>query len=123
MTTAAHDSTVTPTLDVPLDEAVAGLTGWETLEIEKHYKGTIDTLGAIKLTIGTVHAYENRDGNRRSWQSVEAMTLRELQGYFAQPPKEPDGELGKDSPAPPHQIGDSPNGASEPDSRLTSTTA
>ena len=91
-----------PTIDLPLSEAVQGLTGFEALGIQKHYGTTFDQLGGIALTIGVVWAYENRGDKKRSWASVEAMTFRELTaGYFAPEPDdvnedEPDSDAGKD---------------------------
>jgi hypothetical protein len=90
----AVPKTVVPVVDVPLEEAVKDLTGFEVLEIEKHYKGTMDNLGGTKMLIGTIHAYRNRQEQTASWNAVEAMTLREMTEFFAEPAPEPDGEQG-----------------------------
>lgn len=93
-----------PILDVPLSDAVQELTGFETLQVERRYNSKLEDLGGISLTIGVVWAYENRGGNKRTWSSVESMTVRELTGYFASEPDdvnedEPDSDAGKgDSP-------------------------
>lgn len=90
-----------PTLDIPLSDAVQELTGFEALHIERRYNKKLEELGGISLTIGVVWAYENRNGQKRSWASVENMTFRELTGYFAPEPDdvnedEPDSDTGKD---------------------------
>jgi hypothetical protein len=90
-----------PTLDIPLSEAVQGLTGFEVIAIQERYRTTMEHLGAIKLTLGTVWAWENRT-TKTSWPTVESRTLKDLNGYFAAEPddtdaEEPDSELGKRS--------------------------
>lgn len=90
-----------PTLDIPLTDAVEELTGFEALLLEGRFRKKLEELGGVALTIGVVWAYENRDGKKRTWSSVENMTFGELTGYFAKPPDdvdeaEPDSESGKD---------------------------
>lgn len=90
-----------PTLDMPLTDAVQELTGFEALQVERRFNKKLEELGGIGLTIGVVWAYENRNGQKRSWPSVENMTFRELTGYFAEEPDdvnqaEPDSDAGKD---------------------------
>lgn len=91
---------IIPTVDIPLSDAVEEMTGFESLSIERRYNKNLNELGGVGLTIGVVWAYENRDGKKRSWASVENMTTRELAGYFAPEPddvdeSEPDSEAGK----------------------------
>lgn len=86
---------VTPTLDIPLSEAVEGLTGFEVIAVEKHFGRTLADLGAVLLVIGVVWAYENRE-NKTDWSIVKARSLRELNGYFAPEPADPDDDTGKD---------------------------
>lgn len=81
---------------LPLDEAVESLTGFEVLDIEKHYGKSVDDIGAIALMYGVIHAYENRDGRKLSWAGVKAMTLKEARAYFADPVVDPDSDEGKD---------------------------
>jgi hypothetical protein len=92
---------ITPTLDIPLSHAVEELTGFEALAVERRFNKKLEELGGIGLTVGVVWAYENRNGNKRSWASVENMTFRELSGYFAPEPDDidetdPDSDAGKD---------------------------
>jgi hypothetical protein len=88
-----------PTLDLPLQAAIEEMTGFEALGIEKRYGRKLEELGGMALTIGVVWVYENRR-EKTSWVTVEQRTLRQLNGYFAQPPDdinedEPDSPLGK----------------------------
>jgi len=99
--TVTEREPIKPTLDVPLTHAVEELTGFESLQIERRFNKKLEELGGVGLTIGVVWAYENRDGQKRNWSSVENMTFRELTGYFAAEPEdvneaEPDSEAGKD---------------------------
>lgn len=88
---------VTPTLDLPLEDATQELTGFEALAIQKHFKATsLGEIGPFALTMGVVWAYENRR-EKTEWATVQAMTLRELHGYFAPTPSDPDSDEGKDS--------------------------
>lgn len=86
---------VPPTVDVPLDVALEELAGYEVLLLEKHFNAPLEQLGAAKTLLAVVWAYENRDGKQRSWRDVEKMSLRQLNGYFAEPSVEPDDETGK----------------------------
>lgn len=83
-----NDKTIEPTLDLPLSAAVEELTGFEVIAIQKHFGTDMAELGAARLVIGVVWVYENRDGRKRDWASVKAMTLRELNGYFQPEPQE-----------------------------------
>ncbi len=90
---------VTPTVDMSIGDAVQELTGFEAIGIEKRFGARLEDLGGIPLVIGLVWAYENRTA-KRSWGSVEHMTVRDLTGYFAPDPEdvnpeEPDSEAGK----------------------------
>lgn len=90
-----------PVLEIPLTDAVEELTGFEALQLQNRFKTKLEDLGGVALTIGVVWAYENRNGQKRSWASVENMTFGELTGYFAKPPddvdeSEPDSDSGKD---------------------------
>lgn len=92
---------ITPTMDVALSDAVQELTGFEAMVIERRNDKKLEELGGIALTIGVVYIYENRNGNKRTWSSVENMTFRELTGYFAPEPDDvnegdPDSAVGKD---------------------------
>lgn len=84
---------VKPTLDVPLSVAVEELTGFEVLGVQKRFRKNMDGLGGAEILMGTVWAYENRDGKTASWQTIEAMTMRELTGYFEAEPEEPETPL------------------------------
>lgn len=90
-----------PVVDIPLSDAVQELNGFEALGIEARFKTKLEEMGGIGLTIGVVWAYENRDGKKRSWSSVQHMTFKELTRYFAPEPddideSEPDSDTGKD---------------------------
>lgn len=115
-----------PVVDLPLDVAASELTGFEVLGIEKRFT-KLEEMGGTQMLIGCVWAYENRR-DKRSWQSVEALTMRELQEYFADSPDDvlvddPDSDMGKESEAVSEQTSRSPNGASAPASVPTSITA
>lgn len=89
-----------PVVDIPLSDAVQEITGFEALQIERRFDKTMEHIGGIGLTIGVVWVYENRNGNKRTWSSVENMPIRELTGYFAPEPDdpnedEPDSDAGK----------------------------
>lgn len=87
---------IAPTLDIPMDVAAEELTGFEVLAIQKHYKLDLRELGAVRTMIAVVWCYENRR-EAVGWPAVEAMTLRQLSGYFAPGSVEPDDEVGKES--------------------------
>lgn len=89
------------TLDVPLQAAIEEMTGFEALGIEKHYGRKLEDLSGMSLSIGVVWVYENRRG-KVGWPTIEAMTIRQLNGYFADAPDDvdpddPDSDAGKDS--------------------------
>ena len=77
------------TLDMPLEEAINDLTGFEVLAIEREFGDRMENLGGIRTLMGTIWAYENRDA-KRPWADVKAMTMKEMQAYFAK--KSPDPE-------------------------------
>jgi len=85
-----------PTVDIPLSVAVEELTGFEVIGIQDHFRTTMENLGAIKLVIGACWAYENRTA-KTSWSAVEGRTLKELNGFFAEEPEDPDSDEGKGS--------------------------
>ena len=85
-----------PRVDVPFKEALNGLTGFEAIGVQKHYGADLEKLGGVRSMCGTVWAYENRR-EKVSWQVVEAMTLAQLKGYFAEEDPDPDSEQGKES--------------------------
>jgi hypothetical protein len=89
---------VKPSVDLPMSMAAQELTGFEILAVEKRYRASFADLGPIKLLIGTVWAYANRDGQQRAWPDVEAMTMRELSGFFEPEPEDmtEDSDAGKD---------------------------
>jgi len=87
---------VTPfVVDIPLDDAVEELTGFEIIAISKRFDEHLSELDPLLTLIGTVWAFENRDGKSRSWNSVLAMTQRQIQDYFADPNPDPDSDQGK----------------------------
>lgn len=92
---------IKPTLDLPMTIAVEELTGFEVMAIERHFKQKIDDLGAVRLMIGTVWAFESRTlGKPAPWAEVEHMSMRQLSGYFEPEPDDvmpddPDSDLGK----------------------------
>jgi hypothetical protein len=91
---------ITPTLDVGLEVAVEEMTGFEALGIEKRFGRKMEDLGGMALLMGAVWVYENRDGKKASWNAIEAMTLRQLRGYFTESDDvvadDPDSESGKE---------------------------
>ena len=87
---------IIPTLDIPMNVATEELTGFEVIAAQKHYKQDLREFGAVRTMVAVVWCYENRR-EPTSWQTVEAMTLRALNGYFAEPSKEPDDDVGKES--------------------------
>lgn len=86
-----------PTCQWPLSVAVEELTGFEVIGIEKRFGSKMEDLGATELLMGTVWAFENRNGSKVDWNAVQAKTMREMNGYFQEEPKEPDDEVGKGS--------------------------
>lgn len=87
-----------PTVDMPFDEAIKELTGFEIIGIQKHYGTEFEKLGGIRSMIGAVWAFENRN-ERLSWAAVEGRTLREISGYFAERSPDPESDQGKASAA------------------------
>ena len=85
-----------PTVDMPLDEALQDLTGFEVLGIESHYGQHLERLSGSQALIGAVWAYENR-GAKTAWNVIEKMTVRELGGYFGARDPGPDSDQGKGS--------------------------
>lgn len=86
---------IKPTVAEPFEDALQELTGFEVIGIQNHYGTEMERLGGIRSLCGAVWAYENRTV-KTSWAQVEAMTLRELSGYFAeQTDDDPDRDLGK----------------------------
>ncbi len=83
---------VKPTIDMPLDEALQELTGFEVIGSQKHYGDQFEKLGGIRTLCAAVWAWENRTA-KVSWAAVEGRTLRELSGYFAE--RDPLDEQGK----------------------------
>jgi hypothetical protein len=80
---------IKPTADLPFEEALRELTGFEIIGIQLHYKEELEKLGGMKSLMGAVWAYENRIV-KVPWPVIEAMTLNQLAGYF--PDKNPDPE-------------------------------
>jgi hypothetical protein len=89
---------VAPAVDLPISEAYNELTGFETIGILNHYQARdLGEIGAQRLQMGIVWAFANRK-ERTTWSTVERMTIRELDGYFA--PEDPAGPMsdqGKES--------------------------
>lgn len=85
-----------PTINLPFDEALKDLTGFEVLGIQRHYGLDMERLGGIRSMIGAVWAFENRQA-KTDWSTVERMTLRELNEYFAEPDPDPESDQGKGS--------------------------
>lgn len=86
-------------VDLPLEEAVQELTGFEVIAIEKHFDRDLAALGGFALLVGAVWAYGNRGGTC-TWNAVKAMTVSQLSGVFPSAPNdfdpdEPESELGK----------------------------
>lgn len=92
---------ITPTVDIPLSDAVQELTGFEALAVQRRFGQKIEDMGGVSLAIGVVWAYENRGEKKRAWVSIEGMSFRELMGYFSPEPDDvdesaPDSDAGKD---------------------------
>jgi hypothetical protein len=85
-----------PTVDIPLDEALEELTGFEIIAIGKRFKCHVTELDPLLSLSASVWAFENRDGRIRSWESVLAMSQREVVEYFADPAPDPDSDEGKE---------------------------
>lgn len=91
--------TTPPVCELPLSTAVEELTGYELLKLEQHFKKEFSDLGATKVAMGVVWAYECRRVERIiPWPDVEQMTLRQYGSYFAPEPEDPEtaDELGKE---------------------------
>lgn len=85
-----------PKVDLPLSQASQQLFGMEVIGIQKHYGKPMEQLSGTELVMGTVWAFQNRS-EKTDWSTVErTMTLRDYSTYFADEPKEPDGEVGKE---------------------------
>lgn len=85
----------TPVVDLPLDEAIQELTGFEVLEIEKHFGRPMEQLGGTSLLIGAVVVFEKRAGRSPSWQVVKGRSMKQLSQFFADESVDPDDEQGK----------------------------
>lgn len=91
-----------PVVDIPLSVAVEEMTGFETIAVENHFKKEFNSLGGVKSLIGAIWVYANRDGKKMDWNAVKAMTLKQMQGFFAPSPDDPieddpHSDLGKES--------------------------
>jgi hypothetical protein len=91
---------VEPLTDLPLSAAVEELTGFEVIAIQKHFGCDFNDLGGVRSLLGTAWAYGNRDGKTLSWNGIKALTLKQMNGLFADEPEdadaeEPDTDLGK----------------------------
>lgn len=85
---------IKPTSELPFEEAIQELTGFEVIGISKHYGVEFEKLGGLRSLMGTVWAFENRTA-KTDWHKIEAMTLRELNGYFPEKDPDPDSDQGK----------------------------
>jgi hypothetical protein len=85
-------SPATHVVNLPLSDAVEELTGFEVLAIESYFGRDLNDLGSLRTLLGTVWVYRNRNGQKTDWTAVKAMTLKELQAYFAPSPDEPEPE-------------------------------
>lgn len=88
--------TVQPTLDIPFSEAFDGLNGFEVIAIETHFGKDVSELGPVRLTMGVIWAYQSRGGTKADWKTIKSMTLKEINGYFAPEPPDPESDAGKD---------------------------
>lgn len=104
------DDDIKPTLDMPFDEALKELTGFEVIGIQQHYGAELERLGGIRSMMGAVWAFENRR-EKTSWRAVEGRTLRQINGYFAQRDPDPESEQGKESAGSEPTPGASPTSA------------
>jgi hypothetical protein len=85
-------------VDLAFAEAVDALKGFEVLGIQKHYGEQMEHLGGVKLLLGTVWAFRNRD-EKTDWSTVERMTIKEAHAFFAEPDPDPESDQGKDESA------------------------
>jgi len=75
---------IKPSIDLPFDEAIQELTGFEVMAISKHYNAEFEKLGAIKTLMGVVWAFECRT-HKTEWVDIQNRSIRELHGFFAAP--------------------------------------
>lgn len=86
-----------PQIDIPLSEAVESLTGFEVIAVQKHFNKQLDDMGGVELLMAAVWAWRKRANETTTWNDVKAMTIRDLKSFFPEEPREPDGEMGKES--------------------------
>jgi len=93
---------------IPMSEASELLTGGEIGLIEQHFKTFFDPdkMSPVSMMMGIIWALKRRapvvkGEPRADWTTVENMTMREYDDYFAPEPPEFDdeSESGKDEPA------------------------
>lgn len=92
---SATDEDTKPVVDIPFEDAIQELTGFEVLAIAKHFGMDFERIGGVRTLLGAVWAYESR-GATTAWSHVESMTLKQLQSYFAKEDSDPTDEAGKD---------------------------
>lgn len=88
-----------PVNELPMSVATEELTGYEVLKVQAHFKTDLSELGPARLLMAVIWVYEcRRLGKVIGWPDIEAMTIRQLGGYFAPEPSDPDeaDEWGKD---------------------------
>ena len=86
---------IEPKLNMPMSEAMQRLTGYEMLKIKKQLKRTSIADGdPIETMYAVMWAFENRNAPT-TWDSVMALEMHEVQGYFQPEPADPDGEAGE----------------------------
>ncbi len=83
-----------PSVDLPFDEAIQELTGFEVIAAQRHYGTELEHMGGVRSLCAAVWAYRNRV-ERTDWATVERMSLRDLHGFFAEPDPDPDSDQGK----------------------------
>jgi len=86
---------VKPTLDISMSEAIQRLTGFEIQRIKKQLKRpNIHEGDPIETMYAVVWAYENRTAPT-TWETVMALEMHEVQGYFQPESVEPDDAMGE----------------------------
>ena len=85
-------------VEASLTESIEGLTVGEVRAIERHYGRSLDggQLSGTDLTVAVIWAMERRralsEGQAKlpAWESFDAWTMKQVNGYFAAEAIEPD---------------------------------
>lgn len=87
-----------PIIDMSFGEASKELTGFDVIEVEKHYHASMENFSGVQILKSTVYALRKRV-DPLSWEDVESLTLSQLKAHFASDEKAEDRDQGE-APSP-----------------------